>query len=155
MTADEATKVSEIVTSTIRSLNYYNVRAKEEEIRKYSPSELLSSSREDADSVLLAKERQDIIGFCISKYDDGLIWLSWFGVEESHRKKGVGEQLLFSLEATATKRKAHKIWCDTRTVNLTAQRALQKAGYRQIATLKNHWYGQDFLLWEKIVDETA
>ncbi len=155
MTVDEADAVSELVTSTIRSLSYYNERAQTEEVGKYGPSDLISSLNEDAYSVLLAKENDEIIGFCISKYDDGLVWLAWFGVKASHRNKGVGEKLLTALEGSAPKRRAHKIWCDTRTVNLTAQHVLQKAGYTKIATLENHWYGQDFLLWEKFVNETS
>jgi hypothetical protein len=28
---------------------------------------------------------------------------------------------------------------------------LKKLGFREIIELKNHWYGQDFILWERFV----
>lgn len=154
MRVEEANKVSGLITSLIQSLSYYNERARTEEANKYLPSELMTLLNEDVYSVLLAKDDEEIVGFCISKYDDGLIWLAWFGVTTSHRNKGVGGKLLAALEDSAPNRRAHKVWCDTRTVNLTAQKVLQKAGYKKIASLENHWYGQDFFLWEKTINET-
>lgn len=149
MRSEDAQGISDLITSIIQSLDYYNERARTEEVNKYSPSKLTDSIIEDPDSILVARDDSGVLGFCISRYDDGVIWLAWFGVNPVCRQKGIGSQLLVALDETLPKRRAHKIWCDTRTENLTAQGVLRKAGYSKIGTLKNHWYGQDFFLWEK------
>jgi ribosomal protein S18 acetylase RimI-like enzyme len=150
MLREEAQTVSDMITSIIQSLDYYNDRARLEEINKYSSAKLIESIIEGPDSILVARDAEEMLGFCISRYDDGLIWLAWFGVKPNCRHKGIGGELLIALDKTADRRRAHKVWCDTRTVNLKAQSVLQKAGYTKIAELKNHWYGQDFFLWEKL-----
>jgi ribosomal protein S18 acetylase RimI-like enzyme len=147
----QADAVSNLIASVIRPLEYYNQRAREEEIAKYSSEGLLALAAEDTAAVLVASAENDVVGFCISRYDDGLIWLSWFGVKDSFRKAGVGRKLLESLERTVPLRNAHKIWCDTRTSNVASQRVLEKAGFKTVATFSNHWYGQDFLIWEKTI----
>lgn len=151
MAEAEAEEISQLVESVIRPLEYYNERARKEEIEKYSSDNLLKLVREDSDAVLAAKAKSAIVGFCISRYDDGLLWLSWFGVRDDYRKNGIGEKLLIVLESSASRRRAHKIWCDTRTDNLVSQRALLKAGFKKTVLLSNHWYNQDFFLWEKYV----
>lgn len=151
MEPKEALATAELISSVIQSLSYYNARAKEEEIAEYSPEKLVRSVEEDPHSVLVAKRGKEVVGFCLSRYDDGLIWLAWFGVKPEYRRQGIASQLLITLEKTVRQRKAHKIWCDTRTENLPSQTLLRRAGYRQVAILLNHWYGQDFYIWEKPV----
>ncbi len=145
----EADVISELVTGVIEPLSYYNARARKEEKAKYSPENLRTLINEDPDSVLIAVANGEPAGFCISKYDDGLIWLSWFGTREEFRKHGIGKDLLDALEATAPNRRAHKIWCDTRTDNVASQRVLMQAGFRKAGHFTNHWYGHDYIIWEK------
>jgi len=146
--SDEAQQVADLISATISSLSYYNDRAKAEEIAKYGTRELTEYSNADPDSVLVAYCNNRPVGFCISKYDDGLIWLSWFGVHKDYRHRGIGEILIRTLAGSLDRRRAHKIWCDTRTDNIQSQRLLRKMGFVKIAQLLNHWYGQDFFLWE-------
>lgn len=148
MQSDEAGHAARIIQSVIESLPYYNDRAKAEELAKYSETELQALNRLDPDSVLLARIDGTIVGFCLSRYDDGVIWLSWFGVVEGCRQQGVGRALLDALAATLPRRRAHKVWCDTRTENVRSQQVLERAGFRRIVQIANHWYGQDFILWE-------
>jgi ribosomal protein S18 acetylase RimI-like enzyme len=142
---------SRVIRDLVRNLTYYNDWARREEIQKYTARNLLKMWREDKHSVLLAFSGNRIIGFCLSKYDDGVIWLSWFGVVGSFRGRGVGSMLLGELEHTALARSCHKIWCDTRTANKVSQSVLRKAGYRRICELKRHWYKQDFYIWQKFL----
>jgi ribosomal protein S18 acetylase RimI-like enzyme len=148
MLRGEERVVAAAVESAISSLTYYNDRAKREELAKYSEAELRNMSEADVNSVLLARIDGKVAGFCLSRYDDGLIWLSWFGVIEEYRKRGIGRALLEGLERTLLERNAHKIWCDTRTENVRSQHVLEHAGFNRIVSLVNHWYGQDFILWE-------
>lgn len=146
--ASECGELAILLGRVISDLPYYSDRAKVEEIGKYSESELRDSVDTDSDSVIVARDNGRIVGFCISKYDDGLIWLSWFATDAAYRGRGIGGQLLAALGKTLPHRRAHKLWCDTRTDNVASQHVLERFGFRRIAELTNHWYGQDFFLWE-------
>lgn len=152
MSPAEAGAVGQLVRQIILSPNYDNEQARRSETAKYTPARLIEMVRNDPDSVLVAKDDADIVGFCLSHYDDGVIWLAWFGVEPRWRGYGVGGALLDALEATVHARGCHKIWCDALTTNETSHAVLTRNGYRRICVLRDHWYGQDTILWEKFVD---
>lgn len=110
-----------------------------------------SKISDDNLSVILATAGNNIIGFCLSRFDDYVIWLEWFGVTQDHRGKNITGLLLAELEKTLVPRQSHKIWCDCRTENKASIQILTNQGYKQLVTILNHWYGQDFILWEKLV----
>ena len=134
--------------ATIRPLAYYNEQALRAELSKYTAGTLRSMLTSDPAAVLVARDGADLTGFCVSRFDDGTIWLSWFGTAPGARRRGVGAALLAGLAKTLPSRRAHKIWCDSRTDNTESASVLERTGFRRIATLTNHWYGQDYFLWE-------
>lgn len=144
----EIEAVAALIKVTIESLSYYNERARRAELAKHSADGLHRLVAEDPQAVLVARDGCGPIGFCVSRYDDGTIWLAWFGTDARARGRGVGASLLAALAKTLPSRHAHKVWCDTRVDNTQSQSVLAHAGFRRIATLTNHWYGQDFFLWE-------
>lgn len=151
MQPKEADAVSQLFTDVVQSLSYYNEVAKSSEIAKYSADALRSLAAKDPHAVLVAKAGDKLIGFCFSDVDDGPVWLAWFGVLKEFRNRHVGYLLLEELEKTVRIRRVHKIWCDCRTENEGARIVLAKMGYVELCTVRNHWYGQDFILWEKLV----
>jgi ribosomal protein S18 acetylase RimI-like enzyme len=146
----DAAALSLSIAHLISNIPYYNATAKAHEIERYSSSALLAKINNDPLSVILAREQDALAGFCISRFDDYTIWLEWFGVTEAYRGRAVTRLLLEALEDSLPARGCHKIWCDCLTSNTAAIHVLSTAGYSQIVTLRNHWYGQDFILWEKI-----
>lgn len=151
MSPEGARETSKLVRKVVSELTYYNEWARREEVRKYSAAKLIQMVREEADSVLVALVEGKTVGFCISRYDDGVVWLAWFVVDEDFRGRNIGLMLLDKLETTLRRRKCHKIWCDTRTSNKISQRVLRKARYTRICKIERHWYGQDFYIWQKSV----
>ncbi len=134
---------------TIAAIPYYNEAAKSAEFAKYTVDRLRARQDGDPGALLVARDDDGgLIGFCVSRYDDATIWLDWFGTAAHARKRGVGSALLDALAAALPARGAHKIWCDSRTDNVESAAALERAGFRRIATLSNHWYNQDYFLWE-------
>ena len=144
----EIDAVAALMRETIAAVPYYNEPAKGAEFAKYDAAGLRALMAGDSQAVLAARDESGLIGFCVSRFDDGTIWLSWFGTATHARGRGVGASLLTALAKTLPSRRAHKIWCDSRTDNVESLAALERAGYRRIATLTNHWYGQDYYLWE-------
>jgi RimJ/RimL family protein N-acetyltransferase len=149
----EATELSEVVklfSEILRDIPYYNPLAKESEAKKYTVPKLARKLSHDPYSVLVATNSYGrIVGFSFNHFDDFTIWIDWFGVEQSSRNKGVGLAILKATLENAIKREAHKVWCDCRSSNEPSKNLLRKAGFREIAEIKNHWYKQDFILWEK------
>lgn len=151
MAAEEAEELSRMFRQIVSGLPYYNEIAKSAEIAKYSPELLRASVSERPDSVLIARDGPKLAGFCFSEDDDGTVWLAWFGVHPSYRRQGIGRALLQKLEEVTRNRNLHKIWCDCRTENEASKAVLSLHGYVELCTVRNHWYGQDFILWEKSV----
>lgn len=137
-----------LMRDTIEPLSFYNDRARRAELARYTADGLRALVADDPQSVLVAREGAALVGFCVSRFDDGTIWLSWFGTAERARGRGIGAALLAALAETLPSRQAQKIWCDSRVENTRSQSVLERAGFRRIATLTNHWYGQDYYLWE-------
>lgn len=147
----ESRKVNKLFMHILGTLDYYNEIAKETESSKYTPELLATKIRDDEYSVAVALDGDKIIGFCFSRKDDFTIWIEWFAVSEDYRRKGIGTSFLRFLESTAKQRSAHKLWCDCRTNNEKSANALISYGFKKIGTVENHWYGQDFYLWHKLV----
>lgn len=137
-----------LMRETIAAIPYYNDTAKAAEFAKYTVDRLRARLDGDPHALLVARDDAVLIGFCVSRFDDATIWLDWFGTAARARKRGVGAALLNALAATLPSRNAHKIWCDSRTDNVESAAALERAGFRRIATLSNHWHHQDYFLWE-------
>ncbi|TDH19972.1 GNAT family N-acetyltransferase [Segetibacter sp. 3557_3] len=143
--------LSTAMTTVIQNIPYYNELAKQEEILKYQPPQLQVKIREDELSIIIATVDNKIVGFCLSRFDDYLIWLEWVGIVEDYRAKGISHLLLNELDQTIEQRKCHKIWCDCRTENSASIHLLYAHGYTQLVTIPNHWYKQDFIIWQKVV----
>jgi ribosomal protein S18 acetylase RimI-like enzyme len=137
-----------LMHATIQPLTYYNERAIRAELAKYTADALRSLVAADPQAVLVARDSGGPIGFCVSRFDDGTIWLSWFGTAARARGRGVGASLLAALAKTLPSRHAHKTWCDSRVDNKESNSVLERAGFHRVAVLTNHWYGQDYFLWE-------
>jgi ribosomal protein S18 acetylase RimI-like enzyme len=133
---------------TIEPLAYYNEKAIRAEMTKYTAAALRALATDDPNAVLVSRDADGLTGFCLSRFDDGTVWLSWFGTAGRARRTGVGAALLAALAGTLSVRDAHKVWCDSRTDNKESKSVLERAGFQRIATLTNHWYGQDYFLWE-------
>ncbi len=149
-TIEDCETLSNIIATVIQNIPYYNDLARKNEILKFQLKDLQVKISEDKYSVILATADNKIAGFCLSRFDDYLIWLEWFGVLENYRGNGIANLLLKELDKTVLPRKSHKIWCDCRTVNEASIHILSFHGYTQMITIQNHWYKQDFIIWEKV-----
>ena len=144
----EFVALAALMRETIRPLSIYNERAIQSELTKYTAEGLHLLAAADPHAIIVARDADGLTGFCISRVDDGTIWLSWFGTAARARRRGIGAALLAALAATLPSRGAHKIWCDSRTDNAESKSVLERARFQRITTLVNHWYGQDYFLWE-------
>jgi ribosomal protein S18 acetylase RimI-like enzyme len=148
-TNEDLESVSLLFERTVTPLTYYNQLAKQHELAKYTIELLCDKILEDPKSVIVAIANDEIVGFCFNRVDDFTIWIEWFGVCDNARRSGIGKALVAFLEESASDREVHKVWCDCRTGNIKSINLLTTSGYTPICTIKNHWYKQDFILWQK------
>ncbi len=84
--------------------------------------------------------------------DRGIMWLEWILVDAAYRKRGLGSRLHAFAEARARAMGARKIWGDSRASNYQARALERGSGIRTIGRLRRHWFGQDYIMWEKELD---
>lgn len=149
----EAQPVAALIEALIMSLAFYDRRARAAECALYTAEYLIEAQRADPDAVLVAERARAIVGFCVSRYDDDLIWLSWFGKRLGETGKGIGAALLADLHRRRRAAGVHKIWCDSRSDNHASRACLARAGYREICLLTDHWFRQDYVLLERRLDD--
>ena len=132
-------------------LFYYNDSARQSYLSDFTTEKIEISIAQNSRNFQLAFVESQLAGICIDRPDDDLLWLEWFIVHPAYRRRGIASSLLGKLEQVAQQKKCHKIWCDSRSENIESLAVLSRIGYRQICLLQNHWFGQDYFLWEKLV----
>jgi ribosomal protein S18 acetylase RimI-like enzyme len=143
---------AELIRAVISGATVYCPEAINEEVEKYTNDYVQTLIRQDPDSVIVAKSSDNqIVGFCVNHFDSGTIWIDWYGVHPDWRGRNIALMLLDFLSQTAVKRGAHKIWCDSRTDNIASIKTLKKAGFDEICQILDHWYHQDYALYQKFL----
>jgi ribosomal protein S18 acetylase RimI-like enzyme len=149
---EDVGQVVRLFQDIVINLPYYNDLAKRHEIERYSEENLIEKINEDPKSIIVADCESKIVGVCFNRFDDFTIWLEWILVDSRYRQHNVGTQLIEHLEIASIERDCHKIWCDCRTSNDISKKFLQSVGFKLITTIENHWYQQDFVLMQKLLD---
>lgn len=144
-----------LLETAISTSPHYNAVAKLEEIAAHTPAKLQAQLEVDALSAIGLFEGDQLAGMVVSSVDAGLLWLGWIVVGEAWRGRGLSHVLMRAFEAGVAQRGAHKIWCDSRIGNTASKHLLEQYGYVVAVTLERHWYGLDYYLWEKRIEECS
>lgn len=144
-------QVSAFMQKVIGETLYYSELARKEEVDGFRLSALTKKWKEGNTVFLVYRDGKSIAGVLSGYYDSGLFWVDWLVVDPQKRRLGVGMGLMTFLEQTLKTEGVHKLWCDSRTNNKESISLLKKLNFKKIATVKNHWYGQDFVLWQKFL----
>ena len=72
-------------------------------------------------------------------------------IAKEYRGKGIGTLLLDMLEHYSKNSNLTKIWFDTSTRLIQAIEFYKKRGYREVGILHKHLWGEDIILFEKIL----
>jgi ribosomal protein S18 acetylase RimI-like enzyme len=149
--ASDLSELYQVFVEIVGPFELYNLEARTAELKKYAPDKLLQLLEADTDSLIVASSEDRIVGFAIIRPDDGPIWLCWFGTLPQCRKKGIGTGLINEVIARARARNAQKIWCDTRVENFASIAILEGLGFEKKCLLRNHWFNQDYIIWERFI----
>ena len=141
-----------VLETAILASPLYNDWSKRGEVASLTAAALSVKLQSGDFGVTAAFEGDTMVGVIVFSFEAGLAWLDWIAVSATHRGRGVAHALMRALEDSAVKQGAHKIWCDSRVENIASQKLLEAHGYGIVVTLKRHWYGLDFFIWEKFLE---
>lgn len=137
-----------IFAQSLSESNLYSEPLRKGETEKYRFARLLEILES---GVFFVSEDQGMLdGLCFGFDDHDMVYLSWFVVSSERRGQGVGTALVAAFVEDCRER-THKIWCDTRSNNLASHAIMKRSGFSIFATVKRHWYDQDFIMWEKLL----
>jgi ribosomal protein S18 acetylase RimI-like enzyme len=83
-----------------------------------------------------------IVGFLITEEDPPLAHILTLDVAESHRRHGVGTQLLEHRERELAERGVREIVLETSVENVAGVAFWERHGFRTVGTIKNYYLGK-------------
>lgn len=147
--AGDAAALKALFDRLVMATELYVLGSRQADIDRFTGEALEQLIVRDAPMVLVAEDGEELAGFCLATDQHGPIWIDWIAVAPEVRGQGVAAALLSKLLETARSRGAGRVWCDCLAINAGAVSMLEAAGFSRIAHLANHWWGQDYLLWER------
>ena len=97
-----------------------------------------------------ATVEKEIVGCIKGKLESGVLYIDYLIVAHDKKGNGIGKMLSLRVEEFGKINKAHKIHLITGK-GWKAEKFYQKLGYKQIATLPNHNFKKDFIIYEKFI----
>jgi RimJ/RimL family protein N-acetyltransferase len=88
-------------------------------------------------------------GFMMSGPELGTLWLYWSYVFPEHRRSTLGISGMRAFIDHWDNGRFHKIATYTKAGNDPAAAIMTRLGFRHVATLENHIFGEDYLLYER------
>lgn len=108
---------------------------------------------EDPERITLVAEEEDkIVGFAMGRSDKSrLSWLSFMGVSPSHRRRGIGRELVQKYVEESRLRGARKISLNTAPELEPAVKLYVDTGFIPEGLLRRHRYGMDLIVFSKFL----
>ena len=145
---DQCALVRRLFFDVVHPLDVYNSAAREAELALYTEARFREIIRDDPDYLWLAMLDDAPVGFSLVEPDGDLWWLAWFGVTPQGRGQRIGQKLVDNVLQVARSRRVPKVWCDTRAQNAQSMAVLSTLGFCKICDIPQHWYGEDYILWQ-------
>lgn len=114
-------------------------------------NKLYLASLLDADPhhVMVMEQGGGPAGFMLSGPELGTLWLYWAYIYPEHRRSRLALTAMRAFVEHWDNGRFHKIATYTRPGNAAPQAIIRRAGFVQVATLRQHMFGEDYLLHER------
>jgi len=131
-----------------------------DEQRGSFPDELLRARQPDEhemkgwllkETYFVAVVRETLVGVIGCSIEHGTCKAVHMAVDKACRVKGIGSSLLNAVEEFAREHQARKLWFDTSTWLIDAIQFYKNKGFRVVGELQRHFWGEDILLFEKLL----
>jgi ribosomal-protein-alanine N-acetyltransferase len=110
---------------------------------RWTPSRVAASIADRATNVVVARQPLVLTGFGIMKYHDEAAHLLLFAVARTHRRHGLGTQMLRWLEKVALAAGLQRIGLEARADNAEALAFYGRHGYVERALVRGMYLGVD------------
>jgi ribosomal protein S18 acetylase RimI-like enzyme len=153
-TRSDAGEVQAKLAEAIATSPFYGERFKAVETQRYSARYLHNLMAVDPWHVAVAEQDGEIVAVVITIPEFGNLMCTWFYVDPRFQSRALGIKLLRFMIRFWDHKQFHKVSCYVRPQNHAALVIFQRFGFQTIATLKNHVFGEDYVLLERPFEKT-
>jgi RimJ/RimL family protein N-acetyltransferase len=147
-THDDLKLVHPRLIEVIETSPFYNDEFKAHEKGRLTLAYLEALVDADPWHVAIIHKDEDILGFMISGPELGILWLYWSYIFPEHRKSGAAMAAMRAFLAHWDNSRFHKVSTYTKPGNDVAAVIMKRFGWTHTATLEQHIFGEDYLLFE-------
>jgi RimJ/RimL family protein N-acetyltransferase len=105
--------------------------------------------------VAICLHGEDPVGFILTGPEYGNLWLFWAYIEPRARRTDAFIASMRALIRQFDNGRFHKISTYTRPGNAAPAAVIRRIGYKQIALLEKHIFGEDYLLFERPLNKSV
>ena len=107
---------------------------------------------------MVAEQGEKVVGFMIYELHKAKLHILNFAVQPSHRRSGVGQQMVAKLISKLSSHRRTKITLEVRETNLAAQLFFRNQGFLAVRVMRTHYEdsGEDaFLMQYRLADDVS
>ncbi len=148
----DALAIHEVMKRAFKGLEGRGYSQTASETAILSPEAILARIAQDGAHVLVAMTENQIAGTAAGMEEHESLHVCSVAVDPAYQRRGIARRLMEQLEKSARQSRCHKIFLQTAWSMTEAIMLYRNLGYKQEGYQPRHFYGEDFLLFGKVLD---